>query len=79
MLLHFARMARYYFHIDEPRPHQDELGENFEDDDRAWRAAVGLMRDVESGLEPGHAWRLEVYREQTPIYLISVSTSRISS
>lgn len=70
-------MSRYYFHIDGHTPYQDSVGEVFERDEQAWSAALRLMRDVETGLEPGHDWRLEVCREHVPIYMIALSSRHI--
>lgn len=65
-------MPHYYFHIDGKTSHRDANGEDFDDDQKAWSAAIRLMREFESHLVPGEEWRVEVVRDQTPIYLISV-------
>jgi len=58
-------MARYFFHIDGQKPHQDEVGEDLLDDGSAWLTAMRLSRDIESNLQPGQEWKLDVRRAAT--------------
>ena len=71
-------MPRYYFHIDGEKPHSDSTGEELEHDARAWEAAVRTVRDIESGFTPGDQWTLEVHRDRTPVFLISIASRRLS-
>ena len=70
-------MPRYFFHVDGRAPHKDEVGENVGDDEEAWKAALRITRDIETALRPGHEWRLEVFREESRLYVITVSSRHI--
>jgi hypothetical protein len=72
----WTKMPRYYFHIDGERPHSDAEGEEHPDDAAAWRSAVRLTRDIETGFEPGHRWSLVVHEGTTPVYLIEIAARR---
>ncbi len=67
-------MPRYFFDIENGRPHRDEEGEELQDDQAAWRAAVRVTRDIEDVLAPGGSWRLTVRSREAPIFTIEVKT-----
>lgn len=70
-------MPRYFFHIDSERAHRDEVGEDLLHEEAAWQSSVRMLRDLEHGFRPGHAWRLEVCSNEAPIFVISVKSSRV--
>ena len=69
-------MARYFFHIDGEHPHRDELGEDLPHDRAAWLTAMQLARDIESNLQPGQEWQLDVREGDTPVYSVEIKTYR---
>lgn len=69
-------MARYFFHIDGESPHRDEVGEVLPDDRAAWQEAMRMARDIESNLEPGHSWHLDVRAGNVAVFLVEVKTHR---
>lgn len=71
-------MPRYYFDIENGRPHRDEVGEDLPDDAAAWRSAVRLAREIEDVLDPGGTWNLEV-RHHTPLFRIEVKSARVGA
>lgn len=71
------KMACYFFHIAGPRPHLDETGEELLHDHAAWETAMRVMRDLEYGYGPGEEWRLEVHHDDTPVFLITVTSARL--
>jgi hypothetical protein len=70
------KMPRYFFHIDGECPHSDVEGEDHPDGATAWRSAVRLARDIETGFEPGHRWELQVRDGDTLVYLIEIAAHR---
>jgi hypothetical protein len=72
----FEHMARYFFHIDGGSPHRDEVGEELPDDAAAWRTAMQLARDIESNLQPGQSWHLDVREGRVAVYLVEIKTRR---
>ena len=67
-------MARYFFHIDGQKPHQDEVGEDLLDDGSAWLTAMRLSRDIESNLQPGQEWKLDVREGGDAVYSFEIKT-----
>ncbi len=65
-------MPKYFFHIDCDRPYRDDVGEELPDDRAAWRSAMQLARDIESNLEPGRSWHLDVRHGRMAVYLIEI-------
>jgi hypothetical protein len=69
-------MARYFFHIDGQNPYRDDVGEELPDDSAAWRTAMQLARDIESNLQPGKDWHLDVRAGRVAVYLVEIKTHR---
>jgi hypothetical protein len=67
-------MARYFFHIDAENPHHDEVGEDLLDDGAAWLTAMRLARDIESNLQPGQEWQLDVREGDIAVYSVEIKT-----
>ncbi len=72
----FGMMSRYFFHITNGRPHDDEVGEELRDDCEAWSSAKRLTRDIEDTLEPDGNWIVEVRDADGPVYLISIAARK---
>jgi hypothetical protein len=70
-------MSRYFFHITNGRPHEDEVGEELRDDCAAWLSAKRLTRDIEDTLEPGGEWNVEVRDADGPLYEISIAARKL--
>jgi hypothetical protein len=70
-------MPCYYFHIVGQRPHRDEAGEEHPHDQAAWETAIRSVRDLEHGYVPGEEWRLEVLHDDTPVFLITVTSAKL--
>ena len=68
-------MPRYFFHIDARTPHTDDVGEELENDGRAWAEAV--RRDLDGSFAPGDSWQLQVRRDGDALYMINVTSWRI--
>jgi hypothetical protein len=67
-------MPLYYFQLDSRRPFVDDQGVEFPDDHAAWKEAKRFVRDIETDLEPGEVWRLEVRRDNRPLFALIVSS-----
>ncbi|WP_456702176.1 DUF6894 family protein [Bradyrhizobium sp. USDA 4449] len=74
--MHCRPMQRYYFHFEGSRPHTDKAGEFLKSDEAAWDAALRLVRDVENGLRPGDQWILCVSSDDTPVFILRMTTER---
>jgi len=70
-------MSRYFFHITNGRPHEDEVGEELRNDKEAWLSAKRLVRDIEDSLEPDGEWNVEVRDENGPVYAIKIAGRRL--
>jgi uncharacterized protein DUF6894 len=70
-------MPHYKFNISNGRPFHDEHGEEFFDDDAAWRSALHTVRDIEDVLRPGENWLLDVSRDLKPLFRIEVSSRKL--
>jgi hypothetical protein len=70
-------MARYFFHISGSHPFQDGQGVEHPDDERAWREAMRLMRDVELNLRPEGTWGLAVREGDRLVYQIHVTAKKV--
>jgi hypothetical protein len=71
-------MPRYFFNVHHERSDADEVGEEFPDQQAAWREATitagQLLQGLGGRLQPGRDWRLEVTDERAnTVFLISVS------
>jgi hypothetical protein len=67
-------MPRYFFDIDGKFPFRDVLGTELRNDPAAWREALVLTRDIESSLQPGESWRLDVKSDNRLLYRISITS-----
>jgi hypothetical protein len=72
-------MARYFFHVQGTRPYEDEEGFELADDAAAWHEAKRFARDIESNLQPGETWRLEVRRDRRPVYFLELRTGVLTA
>jgi hypothetical protein len=72
-----ASMPRYFFHIAGRRPYVDVTGDQFRHNAAAWEAAMRAMRDLEHGYNAGDQWQLEVGEDETPVFVIQVTSSRL--
>ena len=70
-------MSRYFFHITNGKPHQDEIGEELRDPCEAWSSAKRLTRDIEDTLEPDGQWIVEVRDADGPLYSISIASRKL--
>ncbi len=70
-------MSRYFFHITNGKPHDDEVGEELRDDCEAWSSAKRLTRDIEDTLEPDGNWIVEVRDADGPVYSISIAARKL--
>jgi hypothetical protein len=59
------------------RPYHDDGGVELADDAAAWKEAKRVARDIESSLEPGDNWHLEVRRADCPIYSLTICSRAI--
>ena len=73
----FAEMPRYFFHVHGTRPFHDDGGLDLPGDAAAWEEAKRFVRDIESALEPGETWHLEVPRDGGAIYSLKLCTRAI--
>ena len=71
-----AEHAPIFFHIEEEKPHHDEIGKELADDGVAWAQAVRMLRHTENGMQPGDNWTLRVFKGEEPIYVIAVVSRR---
>ena len=69
-------MPRYFFQLEGTHPYLDEDGMELPDDAAAWAEAKRFARDIESHLQLGEVWRLEVRNGGRPVFLLIVSSSR---
>jgi hypothetical protein len=69
-------MPRYYFELISAQPYCDAEGLELADDAAAWTEAKRFARDIESNLEPGQTWRLEVGRGSRPLFLLTIASRR---
>lgn len=69
-------MPRYYFQLDSIHPYHDGSGIELPDDAAAWLEAKRFTRDIETCLQPGEEWRLEVRKEDRLLHLLLVSSSK---
>ena len=67
-------MSRYFLHITNGRPHEDEVGEELRDDCAAWSSAKRLIRDIEDTVEPDGNWIVEA---DGPVYSISIASRKL--
>ncbi len=70
-------MSRYFFHITNGKPHDDDVGEDLRDDCEAWFSAKRLTRDIEDSLEPDGKWTVEVRDADGPLYEISIAGRKL--
>jgi hypothetical protein len=70
-------MPRYFFHVRGASPYQDDGGQELPDDAAAWREAKRFARDIETNLEPGESWSLEVERADRPLYALTICSRLI--
>lgn len=68
-------MPRYFFDINDVRPHRDDIGTDLADDDAAWKEAMRCIREVEDVLTPGDRWRLTVRRDVRIVFRIDIRTT----
>jgi hypothetical protein len=71
-------MPRYYFQLISAQPYSDTEGMELPDDAAAWTEAKRFARDIESNLEPGQTWRLEVGRGSRPLFLLTIASRRFN-
>lgn len=69
-------MPRYFFHISGDDPFHDAEGMDLPDDEAAWREAKRLVRDIDSNLEPGQAWQLDVGDGKGAVFVITLGSKR---
>jgi hypothetical protein len=67
-------MPRYFFHINGKFPFRDEVGTDLRDDRAAWKEALLLTRDIETSLQPGGSWSLDVKAGDRLLFRISILT-----
>ncbi|WP_028167037.1 DUF6894 family protein [Bradyrhizobium elkanii] len=67
-------MPRYFFHIIGKFPFRDEVGTELRDDRAAWKEALLLTRDIETSLQPGESWSLDVMAPDRLLYRISITS-----
>ncbi|MGY3611042.1 MULTISPECIES: DUF6894 family protein [unclassified Bradyrhizobium] len=67
-------MPRFFFHINGKFPFQDEVGTELRDDRAAWKEALLLTRDIETWLQPGESWSLDVMARDGCLYRISITS-----
>ncbi|WP_049826599.1 DUF6894 family protein [Bradyrhizobium japonicum] len=72
-------MSRYFFSIANGHPFEDDEGTDLPDDTAAWREAVLTVRDIESALQPGGCWTLEVRRDGEIIIRIDIRATTIAN
>jgi hypothetical protein len=70
-------MSRYFFHIRNGKPHEDDVGEELRDDCEAWFSAKRLTRDIEDTLEPDGQWIVVVRDADGPLYEISIAGRKL--
>jgi len=75
--LRSAAMRRYYFEVGGEHPFRDETGSELKDEKAAWKEALLLTRDVESALQPGESWSLDISDQDGPLYRISIMSERL--
>jgi hypothetical protein len=74
-------MPKYFFNVHHERSHFDLEGEELPDRQAAWHEATisagHIIRDINSRLQPGQEWRLEVTDEfANPLYTIHVNAEK---
>lgn len=69
-------MPRYYFQLDGTHPFLDGEGTELPNDAAAWTEAKRLTRDIESNFQPGETWRLEVQKNERPLYLLKICSDK---
>ncbi|MGY3609654.1 MULTISPECIES: DUF6894 family protein [unclassified Bradyrhizobium] len=67
-------MPRFFFHINGKFPFRDEVGTELRDDRAAWKEAMLLTRDIETSLQPGESWSLDVEAGDRVLYRISITS-----
>ena len=63
-----------FFPYRRAKPHQDEVGEDLLSDGAAWLTAMRLSRDIESNLQPGQEWPLDVREDDIAVYSVEIKT-----
>jgi hypothetical protein len=71
-------MPRYFFNVHHERDNLDWVGEEFPDQQAAWKEATvtagRMLQSLDGRLKPGVDWRMEVTDEfANPLYVILVS------
>ena len=77
-LLH---MPLYFFDIDHGSANTDEEGEDFPDQNAAWKEATStaghMLRDLHRSLTPGHDWKMVVADEfRNPLFVLCISAQK---
>lgn len=67
-------MPRFFFHINGKFPFRDKVGTELRDHRAAWKEALLLTRDIETSLQPGESWTLDVKAGHRLLYRISILT-----
>jgi hypothetical protein len=70
-------MTRYYFDIRGEHPFLDGTGSELRDENAAGKETLLLTRDIESALQPGESWSLDVRDQDGPVYRISITSERL--
>jgi hypothetical protein len=58
-----TQMPKDHFHLQGTQTYRDDGGSDLPSDGAAWGEAKRFARNIESTLEPGEIWHLEVCRE----------------
>ena len=74
-------MPLYFFDVHHGTASIDEEGENFPDQNAAWREATSsaghMLRDLHKSLKPGCEWRMDVADEfRNPLFTVYIGTSK---
>ena len=69
-------MPRYHFKVTGAPFLTTEDDLDLANDDSAWTEARMLLRDVQDNLRPGEAWELDVERDGSAIFQITVMSKR---
>jgi hypothetical protein len=67
-------LPHYFFHIEGKFPFRDEVGTELRDDRAAWKEALLLTRDIETSLQPGQSWSLDVLVDCRLLYRIGITS-----
>jgi hypothetical protein len=75
-------MPVYFLNVRNIPTELDEVGDDFPNEEAAWREATllagAILKDVDGGIRPGDEWSLTVTdQHRTPVFEIGITTKKL--